>query len=85
MVSLVGASLLVTLIVGSIGGFFIYNEMRNAEIHYNNYVVPSLYIAEVKASYWQLNSITLQLAINDDPQKAWQRFRTVDLIKKKYC
>lgn len=81
MMSLVGASLLFIIIVGSIGGFFIYNENKNATIHYNNYVLPSIYIEEVKSNYWQLHSQTLQMVFGDDGQTADQRYATIKNIK----
>lgn len=75
MLSLIGVSLLVTMAVGGIGGYFMLKNSKSATFQYDNVVTPTFYVEEVKSNFWKAHALLLQAALDKEPALIEQNYR----------
>ncbi len=80
MMLLIGISLLVTVAVGGIGGYFMLKNADSATYQYENIVVPAFYIEEMKANFWKAHGLLLQAALDKDPALIEANFAKVPAL-----
>ena len=65
--SLLGLSLLVSVIIGGIGSHYMMRNMDEAASQYENTLKPIVYMEEIEANYWRAHATLLQAALDRDP------------------
>ena len=74
MLSLIGVSLLVTMAVGGIGGYFMLKNSKSATFQYDNVVTPAFYVEGVKSNFWKAHALLLQAALDKEPALIEQNY-----------
>ena len=65
LILLIGLSLLATFLVGTISGHYLQKSIIETDERYEVYVLPTVYLEEIKANYWHINSLLLHMVIDD--------------------
>ena len=60
-------SLLVTIIVGGIGSYFMLKNAADITYQYDNTTEAALYLEKAKSNFWRAQSLMLQMALDKDP------------------
>lgn len=63
---LICVSLLVTMVVGGIGSYFIMKNVADITYQYENTTKPAMYLENAKANYWISHALLLQIALDQD-------------------
>ena len=74
---LIGISLLVTVAVGGIGGYFMLRNAESTTYQYDNIITPTFYVEEVKANFWKAQALLLQAVLDKDPTLIEQNFAKI--------
>ena len=73
-------SLLVSAVIGGIGGYFMIRNRDQAARQYEDTVRPIAYMEEVKANYWRAHATMLQAALDRDPSRIRSYYNKVRAI-----
>lgn len=80
---LMGISLLVTVLVGGIGGYYMLKNMRSVNYQFENTVAPAMYMEEIKTNYWTAHALMLQMALDKEPVLIRQNYYKVRHLHQK--
>lgn len=59
-------SLLITIVVGGIGSYFMMKSVNDVTHQYENTTKPAMYLETAKANYWISHALVLQIALDKD-------------------
>ena len=89
---LIGISLLVSVAIGGIGGYFMLRNVGNAAYQLENTTKPVLFLEKVRTNFWQAHSLVLQMALDKELHliyanhaKAVELFSQNDELLRRYA